>query len=713
MRFPAVFSRSMTPEVQRDNQIDYTLDEWIGYVNELIYNGNAYFTQGQYQTMPGQRQEVIGPAYRTLTDLAYKSDSVVFACMQTRARHFRQVSFQFRDLETRKLYGGPELVPLERPWPGGTTADLLTKMIMHADLGGNAFVVRRGDGVALLRPDWVQIIIGSNTNPELGAWATDADVLGYIYSPGGYGSDAYETETYSADEVAHFAPIPDPEARFRGMSWLTPLLREVMADKAATEHKLRFFENPTPNMVVKFDVPNLDEFKEQVKAFKDAHTGAKNAYKYMFTAAGVDATPVGLDMQKLDYKMITGAGETRVAAAAGTPPVLVGLSEGLQGSALNSGNYQSARRQFVDGVIRDLWQDAAGSLQNIITTQSTSELWYDDSDVAFVKEDLNERAQVQQAKAQTVRYLVDAGYKPDTVIAAVEAEDFSLLEHSGLFSVQLQAANAPRQGLFTGAVVPNDQTGPTVADTGGNGNGPSPNGNGANGNGNGRSLIDYPVEHHAETHVHFDEGSFRLELPAAPDVHIHEGAVRNEISAPVTVEPAEVRFEDGAITTPPVEVRIEEGAVRNEVKTPDVHVDAPVTISEGAVRVEAPPPAEVRVEAPVTIEEGAFRADQAEAPKVDVTVEPATVTLDLEPVADGLRALAEAQQDQVRADSAPPVVNVTTPPAEVTVNVPEQPAPVVNVNIDDEPLDATVTFKRRTDGTIDSATISETEDTDG
>ncbi len=58
-------------------------------------------------------------------------------------------------------------------------------------------------------------------------------------------------------------------------------------------------------------------------------------------------------------------------------------------------------------------------------------------------------------------------------------------------------------------------------------------------------------------------------------------------------------------------------------------------------------------------------------------------------------------------------MNVTTPPAEVTVNVPEGPAPVVNVNIEDEPLDATVKFKRRTDGTIDSAEISENQEPDG
>jgi hypothetical protein len=152
---------------------------------------------------------------------------------------------------------------------------------------------------------------------------------------------------------------------------------------------------------------------------------------------------------------VQSAGETRIAAAARTPPVMVGLSEGLQGSALNSGNYQAARRMFADGTMRPLWRKAAGSLERIVAPpRSASRLWYDDRDIAFLKEDLKERAEVMLTRAQSARQLVDAGFRPDSVIAALEAEDLSLLEHSGLFSVQLQAAGAPKQGLFTGIPEP-------------------------------------------------------------------------------------------------------------------------------------------------------------------------------------------------------------------------------------------------------------------
>jgi phage portal protein BeeE len=679
MRFLPALRRDAEPEQNRD-QIEYALDEWIAYVNELIYNGNVYLTQGVNQTMPGQRQEPIGPAYRSFTDLAFKNDSVIFSLIATRMMSFSEARFQFSQMNNGrrgKLFGTQDLQILEEPWLGGTTGDLLSKMLMHADLGGNAFVAKRDDGtLAMLRPDWVTIVIGSNIDPMLGAWATDADVLGYIYSPGGFGSDAYETEKYLPEDVAHFAPMPDPEARFRGMSWLTPLIREVMADKAGVVHKLSFLENPTPNMVVKFDVPGLDEFKEQINEFKKAHTGARNAYKFMFGTTGMDFTPVGSNMKDLDYKLITGAGETRMCMAARVPAVIAGSSEGLQGSSLNSGNYQAARRQFADQTLRPLWRNAAATLATIVNVPGGAELWYDERDIAFLREDATERADVELKKAQTMRYLVDSGFEPDTVVEAVVSEDMSLLEHSGLYSVQLQPANAPKQGLFTGAPIPTQNV-PTetpgaaaaaISAAGGNGNG--------NGNA-GRSFYeDYP-QYAPETHIHIEEGA--IQMPASPDVHIHEGAIQNDI------------------------------------RTPDVHVDAPVTIEDGAVRVDAPPMPDVNVEGP-RFEEGAITVEAPPPAEVNVTVEPsepARVEIDLEPVQHGLRALADAQMDRERADAQPPIVNVTTPPAEVTVNVPEQPTPVVNVNIEDEPLDATVKFKRRTDGTIDSAEITEKPETDG
>src|SRR5258706_1028311 len=114
-------------------------------VQQFGYAGNTY-------TLPSAKQEEIRD-FASLTRLAYKGDSVVFACMDVRAKLFSEASFQWRDTRTKKLFGSPDLGPLEVPWPGGTTGELLYRMIQHADLARNALLARPPPGVGLLRPD--------------------------------------------------------------------------------------------------------------------------------------------------------------------------------------------------------------------------------------------------------------------------------------------------------------------------------------------------------------------------------------------------------------------------------------------------------------------------------------------------------------------------------------------------------------------------------
>lgn len=410
-----------------------SLDGYMELLQQFGFNGHRY-------TLAGEKQEEIGDDFTGIASSAYRANGVVFACELVRMLLFSEARFQFRQRNNGRpgnLFGTAELAPLEKPWPGATTGDLLTKMLLHADLGGNAYVARRPSGkLRLLRPDWVDIILGSTENDSIGAWDVDADVLGYVYYPGGKRSGR-DPVLFLADEVAHFAPIPDPLAQYRGMSWLTPIVREVMADKAANDHKLKFFENgATPNMVVKLDVSDLEKFSGWVAKFKEQYEGAGNAYKTMFLGAGADATVVGADMQQLDFKVTQGAGETRIAAAAGVPPVIVGLSEGL--AAATYSNYGQARRRFADGTMRPLWRNAAGSLAQIITVPAGAELWYDDRDIPFLQEDLKDTADILSANSESIRKLTDAGYTPESVVAAVIANDLNLLKHTGLYSVQLQ-----------------------------------------------------------------------------------------------------------------------------------------------------------------------------------------------------------------------------------------------------------------------------------
>jgi phage portal protein BeeE len=406
---------------------------------------NTYFGAGR----PVNGQEKPLPAeFVAVAQNVYKANGPVAALMFVRQLVFSEARFTFRRLRGGRpgdLFGTADLEILEQPWLNATTGDLLSRMIQDADIAGNSFFARRGEQLKRLRPDWVTIVTGSQLEPDLYGDAIDGEILGYIYNPRTPGSD--EGEVLLPDEVAHFAPHPDPEAQYRGMSWITPVLREIAADSAATTHKGSFFRNgASPQMVVKLDASIKPEiFDRFVAKMEEQHAGAHNAFKTLYLGGGADVTPTTFDLRALDFKAVQGGGESRLASAAGVPPVIVGFSEGLAGSSLNAGNYASSRRRFADGTLRPLWRNAAGSLATIIDVPSDAQLWYDDRDISFLREDRKDAAEIQQTKASTIRQLVDAGYVPDTVVAAVEAEDMTLLRHSGLYSVQLQPPGSDQQ----------------------------------------------------------------------------------------------------------------------------------------------------------------------------------------------------------------------------------------------------------------------------
>lgn len=402
------------------------------------------------QTIQGTT-DTVDPTFTGFAQAGYAGNAVIFACMQARLMLFSEARFQYRRLQSGRpgeLFGSPALRILEAPWPGGTTGDLLARMLVHADLAGNAFVVaNRTGGLRVLRPDWVTMVMGSDRAPVERAEDVDAELLAIAYQPGGRMASG-PPDIFLRGEFAHFAPIPDPFAPFRGMSWMTPLVREIRGDTGYTEHKLKFLEQgATVNLVVTLDKDiSQTAFESWVDAMDKDHKGLFNAYKTLYLGGGAVPTAIGSDMVQMDFKAVQGAGETRIAAAAGVPPVVVGLSEGLQGSSLNAGNYGSARRRFADLTMRPLWRNAAGSLAPLAPPPAGAELWYDARDISFLQEDLKDAAVIQQTEAQSIRQLIDAGFTPDDVVDAITAGDLRRLrgKHSGLYSIQLQEPGTPK-----------------------------------------------------------------------------------------------------------------------------------------------------------------------------------------------------------------------------------------------------------------------------
>lgn len=425
----------------------YSIDDWLGDLAAFSFNGHQYMA-GLNTTYAGQQLQAVAhtlPAYMAQLQQAPPA----FAAQMLRAFVLSQARFVFRNRRVsaapRKIFGTTALGPLERPWRNATTGELLSRMEWHAGLAGNSFVLRRSQKgetrLRLLRPDWTGILYGSELEPDDPANAIDAEVVGYVYRSGGLAGGRGELMTLDVEDVAHWSPIPDPLNPGLGMSWLTPAIRDMQADRSATEHKLKYFTNAaTPNLVIKgIPAQTPAQFNELVDAIESKHAGAANAFKTLYLTAGADATPIGANLKDIDFRAVQGSGETRISVLSRVPAAILGISEGLQGSSLNAGNFGAARRTFGDLWVYPSLQDLAACLSSIVNVPSDSELWFDTSDIPLLREDGKDAADIASTESQTIRNLIDAGYDADSIVSAMRARDWSLLRHSGLFSVQLQA----------------------------------------------------------------------------------------------------------------------------------------------------------------------------------------------------------------------------------------------------------------------------------
>ncbi len=444
------------------NSIDTWIQQYlIPAAGQFSYGGQSYpFGYGLSQTLAGNRAAEIAnsiPGYLA----ALRACPPAFAAQMVRSRVLSQARFTFRNPPwsrptPRRAFGNGDLALLERPWPNGTTGDLVARVEWHAGLAGSAFVYRRPGRLRVLRPDWTAILYGSQMEPEDPVGAIDRELLGYVYANRGAG--AGDPHLLLPDEVAHVCAIPNPEGGEGGESWLAPAIREIQSDRLATEHKIRYWEQgATPNLVIK-GVPAVSrtQFEELVSEMEDRHAGVANAYRTLYLTAGADATVIGSNLSELDLKNVQAVSETRIASLSQVPATLLGISEGLQGSSLNAGNFGMARRIFADLWIYPALENLAASLAPIVNVPADAELWTDTADMPILREDAKDAADIEAVKATTITAYVKEGFTPESAVAAVRGQDISLLRHSGLTSVQLHppgvAPPPPGQVPAAGAV---------------------------------------------------------------------------------------------------------------------------------------------------------------------------------------------------------------------------------------------------------------------
>jgi phage portal protein BeeE len=371
------------------------------------------------------------------TQQAYGGNAIVFGAILARISLFSEATFAFRNLADKSLSGSFEtdgrrntvLRKLENPWPNGTTGELLARMIQDVDLAGNAYIWDAGEQLVRLRPDWVTIVSELRSDPLGREYRV---VVGYYYEPP---VTIQATEGpprfFAVDEVAHWSPNPDPCASFRGMSWMTPVLREISADQAMTDYKIKYLANAaSPNLLIKYTQKlgpdSLDSLRDRMAA---RYGGVDNAFRTLVLDEGADATVIGNSFEQMAFSTVQAAGENRILVASGVPGIVVGSKEGLMAATYS--NYEQAMRRFADITMRPLWRSVCACLSQLVAVPAGSRLWFDTSDIAALRQGEKERADTMLVQAESIGNFVKFGFNPDSAVEAIDAGNLQLLKHDG------------------------------------------------------------------------------------------------------------------------------------------------------------------------------------------------------------------------------------------------------------------------------------------
>jgi len=396
-------------------------DRLLRRYGDTFWEGQASGAAVLMSSYGSPDREAVVPQLALAASGAFTGSAVAFPAILQRIMLFSEARFQLQSVSDKKLFGNQSLAILERPWPDGTTGELLARMELDVSVAGNAYIWDSGDDrLVRWRPDWVTIISKVVDGPR-GPYRKK---VGYDFAPPKQAWPQYgEPQTVPAEEVAHWAPIPDPQAEYRGMSWLTPVLREAQADQAMTVYKDAYLANAaTPNLVIKYSQKlqpgTIDSLRERVTA---RYGGVANAFKTLILDQGADTTVIGNSLAQMDFSNVQSAGTERILAASQVPPVLVGL-EPLRGAGRG---YQESIVKLANLWARPQWRSACGALQKLVPgiPEQGIRLWYDTSDIAALQDTETNQAQVTLVRSQALLVLRQAGYTQDSAVAFIRSGD--------------------------------------------------------------------------------------------------------------------------------------------------------------------------------------------------------------------------------------------------------------------------------------------------
>jgi len=261
--------------------------------------------------------------YATLAESGYAFNALIWACIREIATSAAEAPLRVYE---RAASGDIVEIPdhplrqlIRRPNPYQTEFEFIEDTLTLLNIAGNAYIElerNRADrivGLWPIRPDRMAVIPGGDK------------IRGYEYTIGD--QSAYLPRR----DVIHIR-YPNPLNDYYGMSPIAAIARIADIDNSAIDFIKMFFDNGAVPLGIFKTRRRIDQIEaDRIKGrWKDRLQG--NWHDIAVIDAEGEYQQVGVDLAQLDLTSLTNLTESRICAAFGVPPVIVGANVGLERS---------------------------------------------------------------------------------------------------------------------------------------------------------------------------------------------------------------------------------------------------------------------------------------------------------------------------------------------------------------------------------------------
>jgi HK97 family phage portal protein len=223
---------------------------------------------------------------------------------------------------------------LERPAPGSTSADLISQVMVHLNVHGNAFVGKfRADGeivqLGLLDPTQVQVELRGQR---------------IIYSLSREGG----VSEHGPEDILHIKGMSAD-----GLVGLSPVAQCRLALSLSSnlqEHAKRFFENGSrPSGVLSVADGNAELVEAFAQTWAERHGGVENMHRVAVMSGDVRFSPLAFNAEDSQFLEQRELSATEIARIFRVPPWMIGAKAG---DSLTYSNTLEQNRAFVAHSLR-------------------------------------------------------------------------------------------------------------------------------------------------------------------------------------------------------------------------------------------------------------------------------------------------------------------------------------------------------------------------